>query len=286
MGAAQTFDVQPLDATFGAVVTGRKLAELTDAELAELYALWLEYALLVLPAQHLDRDQQIAFARRFGGDLEIELARISNVALDGTIHSDEGEDWIKTLRGNEGWHYDSTYLPIQAKGAVFSAHVVPAEGGETEFADMRAAYDALPPALRETVDTGFAQHSLHYSQARIGHKPGQDYAGYGFQVKEPPLRPLVKVHPETGRKAVLAGRHACGVVGMSPEESERFLDELNAFTCQAPRVYRQRWTPGDVVIWDNRCLMHKSCSWDLTQPRIMHHSRLAGDPASEFAAPG
>jgi alpha-ketoglutarate-dependent taurine dioxygenase len=98
-----------------------------------------------------------------------------------------------------------------------------------------------------------------------------------------PLRPLVKTHPETGRKSLLIGRHAHAIPGLDPVESERFLQELIDFACQPPRVYHHDWAPGDAVLWDNRCLLHQATPWDMTQKRIMWHSRIAGDPASETA---
>jgi alpha-ketoglutarate-dependent taurine dioxygenase len=185
-----------------------------------------------------------------------------------------------------GWHCDSTYMPVQAKGAVFTAHVVPDEGGETGWADMRAAYDALDSATQARIAQLSAYHSLRYSQGKLGHehKPGSAYSGYGMTVDEPPLRPLVKVHPETGRRCLMVGRHAFGIPGLAPDESERLLDDLADFACQPPRVHHHAWTPGDAVVWDNRCLMHRACPWDMTKPRVMYHSRIAGDPVSEFAA--
>ncbi|MEQ8860975.1 MAG: TauD/TfdA family dioxygenase [Pseudomonadales bacterium] len=277
--------IEPLDATFGAVVSGLRLAELDADQFDELYRAWLDYALLIFPGQHLDNAGQVTFARRFG-DLEFDLAPLSNVRRDGSLRADDdSDDVVKVLKGNMGWHADSTYMPVQAKGAVFTAHVVPPAGGETGWADMRAAYDALDDDLRQRVSGLSARHSLYYSQAKLGHapKPGSDYSGYGFHDQEPPLRPLVKVHPETGRRSLLIGRHAHGIPGMTADESERLLDGLVTFACQAPRIYHHRWAPGDAVLWDNRCLLHRARPWDMREPRIMFHSRIAGDPASESA---
>lgn len=273
---------EPLDATFGAVVTGTRLAGLDDATFDDLYGLWLEYALLIFPGQHLTRDEQVAFARRFG-ELEFPLAPLANVRADGTLRDD---DVVKILKGNMGWHSDSTYMPVQARAAVFTAHVVPPSGGETGWADMRAAYDALDDDRRARVEAHSAYHSLRFSQAKIGHehREGSSYSGYGMSEEDPPrLRPLVKVHPETGRKSLQIGRHAHGVPGLEPEESERLLDDLMAFACQPPRVYHHHWQPGDAVVWDNRCLLHRALPWDLHEPRVMMHARIAGDPATESA---
>ncbi|HLZ84661.1 MAG TPA: TauD/TfdA family dioxygenase [Caulobacteraceae bacterium] len=278
------FTITPLEATFGAVVTGRRLAEIDEAAFAWLYTAWLDRALLIFPGQHLTREEQVAFARRFGPP-EFEIAPLSNVRPDGSVRAAaEGDEVVKTLLGNMGWHHDSTYMPVQAKGAVFSAHVVPPEGGETEWADMRAAYDALDPALRAEIEPLRAFHSLRYSQSRAGFSPARGVTPYGFDVDQPPLRPLVKTHPETGRRNLVIGRHAFGIPGLTPERSQRLLDDLCDFACQPPRVHRHSWTPGEVVVWDNRRLMHRACPWDMTQPRVMYHSRVAGDPVTEFAA--
>lgn len=283
---AEMFTVEPLPATFGAMVTGVHLAGIDDATFSELYKTWLEYSLLIFPGQFLDRESQIAFAKRFGA-LEFDIGAISNVKKDGSVRIDDGaDDVLKVLKGNMGWHADSTYMPVQAKGAVFTAHVVPQQGGETGWADMRAAYDVLDDEMKEKIAGLSAYHSLYYSQSKLGHVPktGSEYSGYGFHNQEPPLRPLVKVHPETGRTSLLIGRHAYGIPGMDPAESEQLLQDLVDFACQPPRIWRHKWTAGDAVVWDNRCLLHQACPWDMSEPRVMYHSRIAGDPVSEFAA--
>ncbi|HEY6983501.1 TauD/TfdA family dioxygenase [Reyranella sp.] len=282
----QGLSIQPLHATFGAIVTGFRITELDEATWQDLHAAWLDYALLIFPGQFLKRDEQIAFARRFG-PLEFEMAALSNVKADGTLRLEkDNDDMMKILKGNMGWHADSTYMPVQAKGAVFTAEVVPTVGGHTGWADMRAAYDALDAATRAKVDGLSAHHSLHYSQSKLGHQTRRadgEYSGYGLHDGPVPLRPLVKVHPETGRKSLLIGRHAHDIPGMDKAESERFLERLVAFACQPPRVYHHDWRPGDAVVWDNRCLLHQATPWDMTQPRVMWHSRIAGDPLSEAA---
>lgn len=283
---ARSFDVTPVDASFGAVVTGLKLTNLGEDAWRDLYATWLDYALLIFPDQHLQRDEQIEFARRFG-KLEFDIIAISNVKSDGSLRIEkDNDDVMKILKGNMGWHADSTYMPVQAKGAVFTAEVVPTIGGQTGWADMRAAYDALDGHTRATVEGLSAYHSLHYSQSKLGHetrKQDGEYNGYGLHDGPVPRRSLVKTHPETGRKSLLIGRHAHNIPGMDRAESERFLEDLVAFACQPPRVYHHDWKPGDAVIWDNRCLLHQATPWDMTQPRVMWHSRIAGDPVSEAA---
>ena len=287
MAGVTAFDVEPLPASFGATVRGLTLANLDEDAFAALYRAWLTYGLLIFPGQHLSRDEQVSFARRFGA-LEIEITPISNVRPDGSVRPEADDDVVKVLKGNMGWHCDSTYMPVQAKGAVFTAHVVPQAGGETDWADMAAAFEALTPELRAAIAGRSARHSLRYSQGKLGHAhtSGSAYSGYGMTVEDPPLRPLVKRHPETGRDCLMVGRHAYGVTGLEPEASERLLEALTTLACQPPRTWRHSWTPGDAVIWDNRRLMHRAVPWDMTVPRVMYHSRIAGDPVSEFAPAG
>lgn len=274
--------ITPCDASFGAVVTGIDLTALDSSALDALQAAWLEYALLIFPDQHLSIDAQNTFARHFGA-LEFEAAPLANVRRDGSLRPDDGsDDVVAILRGNMGWHMDSTYMPLQAKGAVFSAHVVPDTGGATEWADMRAAYDALDETTKARIADLAAHHSLAYSQGRLGHAhaEGSEYSGYGFG-EDAPLRPLVKVHPETGRPALVIGRHAYGIPGLGAEASERLLDELLEFACRPPRVVSHQWKAGDVVLWDNRCLLHRARPWNMSEPRVMYHTRIAGERASE-----
>lgn len=281
------FALMPLEATFGAVVDGVDLRALDDATWGSLHETWLDYALLIFPGQFLTQTEQDDFARRFG-DLEFSAAAISNLDRVGSIHSDPGDDVVKSLRGNEGWHHDSTYMPVQAKGAVFSAEIVPSEGGATGWADMRAAYEALDDETRRSIADLAAYHSLSYSQGRVGLLPSAKteaggYAGYGYHDGEAPLRPLVKAHPDTGRPNLVIGRHAYGIMGMDPDESVRLLDRLADEACQPPRVYFHQWRPGDTVVWDNRRLMHRAVPYDMSQPRRMWHTRIAGERESELA---
>ena len=278
--------IEPLEATFGAKVSGLTLSNLSSDDFDQLYQLWLEYALLIFPDQHLSNEQQVELACRFG-ELEFDLVPISNVRRDGSVRIDDDSDnIIQTLKGNMDWHCDSTYMPVQAKGAVFTAHTVTATGGETGWADLRAGYECLDSEMKMRVEDLSAFHSLYHSQAKAGYEPkaGEDYKGYGFSDQQPPLRPLVKTHPETGRRSLQIGRHAYGIPGLSDQESESLLKALLESTCQQPRTYHHSWQVGDAVVWDNRCLMHQACAWDMCQPRVMYHARIAGDPVSEFAA--
>ncbi len=282
-----TLTITPLDATLGAVVRGVDLASIDDTQWHQIEDAFHHFALLVFPDQNLGEDAQIAFARRFG---EIELLRpesdqkaveISNKKPDGSVVAAD-EYHYKVLRGNEGWHTDSSYMPLAAKASVLSAQVVPPAGGETEVADMRAAYDALDQDTKDRISTLSAHHSLYQSQAKIGYEI-ETGAGYGYHTKGAPLRPLVKVHPVTGRKALFIGRHAFRIPGLDDGAAQKLLDDLVAFACQPPRTYTHHWQVGDVIMWDNRCVLHRARPYDYGVPRVLRHTRIAGDPASELA---
>ena len=277
--------IEPAEVTLGATITGVKLAALSEADWRAIEAAFLEHAVLIFPAQHPSCETQVAFGRRFG-DLDPLVAStgtlpISNRLPDGSLR-ESGDPLMQILLGNEGWHTDSSYMPVSARASLLSAEVVPERGGETEWADMRAAWEALDEATRERVAGLAAHHSLKYSQARAGlHSQTGSAYSYGLSEEEAPLRPLVKRHPATGRPALFIGRHCFGIPGLSPEASEALLDELLDFACRPPRVLRHLWQPGDLVIWDNRCVLHRARPYDASEPRVMHHMRIAGDPATE-----
>ncbi len=278
--------VEPITGkTFGAVITGVRLADLTDDVFAEIHAAFLQYGFLVFPDQFLDDEQNIAFGKRFG-ELEFGALPMANQDRrdDGTWGEviDIDTQRMRTNVGNEAWHTDSTYWPVSSKCAMLSAVTVPEEGGETQLADMRAGYAALDEATREKIEHLAAYHSTQYSQANdVGDFPeakkGTIYHGEAY------LRPLVKVHPETGVKNLFVGRHAFGIPSLSREESRTLLKSLVEFVVSAPeRVYTHHWQAGDTMIWDNRALLHRACPYDYSKPRVLIGTRIAGDD-SELA---
>jgi len=279
--------VEPLKRSFGAKVYDLSLPDLNTEQAQDVYNLWLKYALLIFPGQHLSNDQQIKFAKNFGA-LEFDLSPISNVRNDGSIRDANDDDIVKSLRGNMEWHHDSTYMPIQAKGAVFTAHKVPSHGGETGWADMRAAYEALDQSMKDKINELSAYHSYEWSQKeRFGHKDPKvsEFNSYGFDIDPKPLRPLVKTHNETGQKCLTIGRHINKIPGLSDQEAQNLAKELEEYACSNKEwVYHHAWEVGDAVIWDNRCLMHQASMWDLSEGRIMYHSRIEGDPIAEAAS--
>jgi alpha-ketoglutarate-dependent taurine dioxygenase len=276
---------EPVNATLGAVGTGARLASLSDVEWLQIAQAFDEYAVLVFPDQHLSDEEQRAFGRRFGPLDDIigseGVITITNLGADGCVREPDDPTMAATM-GNMHWHSDSAYMPVSAQASMLSAHLVPPSGGDTEWADLRAAYDDLPSDIRKRVDGLTAHHSWTYAQRKLGlHEGGSgDYVSNNPPV---PVRPLVKRHPSTGRPSLFLSRHAHAVAGLSDEESEQLLEWLMDFACRPPRLYRHQWEVGDLVVWDNRCLVHRVHRWDLTEARIMKHTRVSGNPATESA---
>lgn len=280
-------NVTPTDATLGAVVTEVDLADLTDDLWEVIHADFLEYGLLIFPDQHLTEDAQGNFALRFGKTEKLHpqqpgpSVQLSNQKPNGEMVHREDEGF-RLLKGNEGWHTDSTYMPLAAKAGMLAALVVPPKGGETEFADMRAAWDDLDDETQKKLEGLSAYHSLYYSQSRAGYVHTTDHK-YGFHDKGAPLRPVIKTHPETGRKSIYTGRHAYGIPEMNSEASEKLLSDLLENGCQPPRTYKHSWCVGDIVVWDNRCVMHRARPYDTNHARVLRASRISGEPESELA---
>ena len=270
---------------FGATVTGIKLAEISDRQFAQIHAAFLQYGFLIFPGQFLSDQQNIDFGSRFG-KLEFGALPMANQEKndDGTYGAviPLTTQRMRTNVGNEAWHTDSTYMPVSSKCAMLSAVTVPASGGETELADMRAGYAALDDQTKAQIADLAAYHSTQFSQANdVGDfpqtQPDTIYHGEAY------LRPLVKVHPETGVPNLFIGRHAFGIPGMQRQAGRDLLQSLLAFVISDPaRVYTHHWQAGDTMIWDNRALLHRACPYDYSQPRVLIGTRVAGDD-SELA---
>ncbi|MEC8501202.1 MAG: TauD/TfdA family dioxygenase, partial [Pseudomonadota bacterium] len=252
--------IKPIEGkVFGAIVTGVSLVDMDDKTFKTLYQAFLEYGFLVLPEQFLSEQQNIEFGKRFG-ELEFGALPLANQHRndDGSFSTLVKLDSqrMRTNRGNEAWHTDSTYWPVSSKCAMLSALKVPNVGGQTELADMRAGYASLPTDLQEQIESLSAYHSTEFSQANdLGDFPERDknsiYHGEAY------LRPLVKVHPETGVKNLFIGRHAFGIPGLSRQRSIELLAQLLEHVVAEPtRVYQHQWREGDLLVWDNRALLH------------------------------
>ncbi len=269
------------DATLGAVVTGVALPHLDDAGFDRILALWHERGVLVFPGQHLDDDAHIGFSARFGrferGLKQSSTSRLgvlSNVARDGSVAPPTSLQ-ARFHLGNLQWHSDSSYKCVGAKASLLNARVVPTEGGETEWADMRAAWDALDPAMQQRLDGAVAVHSYAYSHA--WHGGLEIVSADDLATLAPVQHPVVAMHPATGRRSLFVGRHASHLVGEDEVSTRAMLQQITADACQPPRVWKYRWQPGDIAIWDNRCLLHRGHGWPADQPRTMVRTTIAGD---------
>ena len=283
---ASSVRVEPLDSTLGATVRGVDLGmPLGDEEFEEVNGAWLEHGVLVFPGQFLDDESHKAFSLRFGrlervitrreGSTEV-ISNLSNVRGDGSLIPPDGSRAL-FLKGNSYWHTDSSFKRVPAKASLLSARQVPTEGGETEFADMRAAWDRLDPRMQARLEGKTALHSYRYSQGKVG---GLDVLSEADLDDLPPVEhPVVRTHPETGRKSLYIGRHASHVVGEDVAASRELLEALCEEACRPPRVFSHRWTAGDLVIWDNRCVLHRGRPYPPDQPREMRRTTVAGEVA-------
>lgn len=275
------------DATLGAYVSNVDLNRLSDSEAQVLREAFLDFGVLIFPGQDLSAEAQEAFGQVFGR-IEYLDPKKTRKSVYITNASNEGKVMGRSkyskslLRGNEGWHTDSSYMPLSAKASCLSAVKVPRNGGGTGWADMRAAYEALDESTKLKIQDLSALHSLYYSQSKIGHI-GKTGESYGFHTRGAPLRPLVKIHPDTQRKSLYIGRHAYAIPGMNEEDAQALLSELLEFACQPPRIYEHQWRVGDLAIWDNRCVLHRARPYDVTEPRVLRHVRIAGEQESESA---
>ena len=284
-----TMNITPIEGkVFGASVTEVDLAILSDKEFELIRVAFLEYGFLLFPEQHLSDEATIRFGQRFG-ELEFGSLPLSNQEKnkDGSFGRilDLESQMMRSWLGNEAWHTDSTYMPISSKAAMLLAISVPDSGGETELADARAGYAALDKKTQLLIQDLSAYHSVAYSQANdLGDFPKRGEGLGSIFHAEAYLRPLVKVHPETGLKNLFIGRHAFGIPGLKRDESKKLLQELmNVVVSDQRRVYSHSWRVGDLLMWDNRALLHRARPYDYAQPRVLMGTRVAGDPKSELA---
>ena len=277
--------VKPLHPVFAAEVTGVDLTQaLSDATVAEIVAAMDLYAVCVFPGQPLTDEQQIAFSARFGTlettrranrpgftpRFDIRLSDISN--LDEHNRILPRDDWrLAGDLGNRLWHTDSSFKRTPAKYSFLSARVIPAEGGETQFADLRAAYDALPAKKKQAIEGLVAMHSLIHSRAKIGFT---DYLPEEREKEAPVPQVLVRTHPGSRRKTLYLASHARDIPGLPLPEACLLLHDLIDHATQPQFVFTHRWRQGDLVIWDNRCTMHRAREYDMTQVRDMHRTAV------------
>ena len=276
--------VSPLHPTLGAEVRGVDLTRaLTSEVFAEIEAAFNSYGILVLPGQPVSDEQQLAFSRLFG-PLEVnpnyagakmrlrpDVADISNLDAEGRVLARDDRRNLFNL-GNQLWHTDSSFKQIPAKCSLLSARELPSSGGETEFADLRAAWDALPQSRKRAFDGLIVEHSIFRSRSQIGFA---DFNDEIFKQLPPVPQVLVRHHPASGRTSFYLASHASHIIGWPVKEGRALIEELIAFSTQLQFVYQHRWTVGDLVIWDNRCTMHRGRPYDDTQRRVLHRTTVS-----------
>src|SRR5229473_6637530 len=285
---AMAIAIRQLHPQFFGEVSGVDLRKaLTRQEAIEIEAGMDKYAVLLFRDQDITDEQQIAFALNFG---ERETRRGGNITKQEDYRLDSGLNDVSNLGkdgkplpkdhrthlfnlGNCLWHSDSSFRPIPAKFSLLSARVVNPKGGNTEFADMRAAHDALDDETKAEIEDMICEHSLMYSRGSLGFL---DYTDEEKEMFKPVLQRLVRTHPVHGRKSLYLSSHAGAIKGMSMPEARVLLRDLNEHATQREFVYVHKWTLHDLVMWDNRQTMHRVRRYDQSQPRDMRRATVAG----------
>jgi alpha-ketoglutarate-dependent 2,4-dichlorophenoxyacetate dioxygenase len=290
---SMSVSIQQIHPVFAGQVSGVDCGNPLSAEdVASIEAGIDQLAVLVFRNQPLSDRQQLDFTRHFG---ELEsystpghirkhedtrlgagMADFSNLDKSGKIMSDHDRVWFFKL-GDRLWHSDSSFRPVPAKYSLLSGHVIPSWGANTEFADMRAAYDALDARTKREVEDLVCEHSLLFSREAIGLTEFTPEERVAFR---PVRQRLVRTHPVTGRKSLFLSSHAGTILGWSIPEARMFLRDLTEFATQPRFVYSHEWRVGDLVMWDNRSTMHRARRFDHAEVRDVRRTTLAGDVAT------
>ena len=290
--ASMTISIHPLRPDFaGEVLSANLRAPLSRQDVAAIDAGMDRFGVLVFRDQRLTDDDQITFTKNFG---PIENAQGGNITKGDEYRLKEGMIDVSNLDqngqpfdrndrrrmfnlGNRLWHSDSSYRAIPAKYSILAAHVVADRGGNTEFADMRAAYDALDADMQATIADLICEHSLMYSRGSMGFTELTEAERATF---EPVRQRLVRTHPVTGRKSLYLSAHIGSIVGWPVPEARDLIRDLTEHATQRDFVYAHAWRQFDLVIWDNRQTMHRVRRFDESQPRDMRRTTVAGDSAT------
>ncbi|MDB5569805.1 MAG: tfdA 3 [Hyphomicrobiales bacterium] len=288
---------RPVHPSFAAEIEGVDLKADHGPQVAAAIEAALDtYAVVALRGQNLDDEQQMAFSEQLGElsralnhgrqpgqqpRLRAELYDISNLDEDGAVLAEE--DRRRTWReADKLWHTDRSFVAADTTYSLLTGRVVPPEGADTEFADMRAAWDALPEDMKRRIDGLQAEHSVWYSRALAAKT---DFREDELNTFPPVPQPLVRTHPRTGRKSLVLASHAYRILGWPEDEGKGLLAELTAFATQARFVHAHKWTPGDLVIWDNRTTMHRGTSFDDKRwRRDMRRTTVQGPARHAMAA--
>ena len=280
-----TLTTRKLEEHIGAEVRGIDITSPIDAETFDkLRGALCEYAVLVFHEQAITDEQHVVFSEGFGS-LEMTMANdpigdggpigvISNLDENGDIIPPEDSRTLYTV-ANTLWHSDGSFKRVPLRGSLLSAKVIPPEGGETEFASLTAAYAALPEQKKVEIERLIVEHSIAHSRAQIA----PNLMDEAFQKDTPPANQrLVRTIPETGKKALLVGSYTTRVHELPIEKGRTLLKELLEWSTQPQFVYRHTWRVNDLVVYDNRCCLHRGRSWDRGKyKRVLHRTTLAGD---------
>jgi alpha-ketoglutarate-dependent 2,4-dichlorophenoxyacetate dioxygenase len=264
----------PLQPLFGAELRGADLHREPSPELmAAVNDAVARFAVVVVRDQFIDDEEQIRFSRCFG-PLELpphmgmtglkrrlrrELYDVSNLDAEGNFLPPDSLHHASN-RANEEFHTDSSFNNLPTKWSLLSARILPAEGGDTWYVDTRAVYDELPAELKARAQGAVAEHYFWKTRMRAGYKVISDDMQRAMPAA---THPIVRVIPESGRTALYIGNHATHVIGWPRDEGEKFLQQLNDFAAQPRFIYVHKWRAGDLVIWDNRCTLHRGAGWDV-----------------------
>ena len=284
-----TLTIRPLGPSFAAEVDGLDMRQpLTPTEVAAIHAGMDTYAVLVFHDQKIDDAQQLAFTQSLG-DLEHAIgtslratqdhrlpttfADVSNLDRNNTPFARDDRRRLFAI-GNRLWHSDSSFKVVPAKYSLLRAVSLPSKGGNTQFADMRAAYDALDDETKAEIEGLVCEHSQMFSRQQIGFTDFTDEERERFR---PVRQCLVRIHPVTGRRSLYLASHAGGIVGWPMPEARAFLRDLIEHATQREFVHTHKWQVGDLVMWDNRQTMHRARPFPAHEPRDMRRTTLAGD---------
>ena len=280
----QHFAIKPFDAPLGAEVLGLDLSQpLSGEDFARLHRAHLDHHVLVFRDQHITPAQQVAFSRRFG-PLQIHVLRQFQLPSDPEVLviSNIRENGQPIGLGDAGhfWHSDLSYKETPSLGSMLHAQELPAIGGDTLFANQHTAWDSLPAALKRAIEGLKAEHSYlaRYEDLRKRNPWRPALTQAQIDEVKPVVHPVVRTHPETGRKALFVSEHfTTRIVGLPEDESRALLDELFDHGTRTEHIYRHRWQPQDMVFWDNRSLMHLAAGCPEDQRRKLYRTTIEGD---------
>jgi alpha-ketoglutarate-dependent 2,4-dichlorophenoxyacetate dioxygenase len=280
--------IQPLHPLFAAEVSDIDVSRPLAAEvLAAVNEAIDRFAVLVFRDQKLDDEKQLAFASQFGElalprysrdrsrRVDARLADVSNLDPQNRVRAKD-DHWRMDGFGNQLWHTDASFRRVPAALSMLYAHAVPEQGGETEFADLRAAYDRLSSEMKAKVEDLVAEHSIWHSRAQIGFT---DFTDEERKEMPPVPQRVVRVHPGSKRKTLYLAAHASHIIGWPVPEGRMLLLDLTEFATQREFVYSHRWKVGDLVLWDNRCTMHRGRAYDTSVVRDLRRA-MTRDVAS------